>query len=281
MNRRQTQQQRLALARRRQSRPRALEPGEAAWIGLLPCALLVLAAIVLLGPPLGETFLGPGSERFFPRIEVAPEPVEHARYIIALLGAPLLAAVVLLAVRRSIALPARTARVMQDVAQAALFGFLVLCLLALNDVIFTSYRPPSGPNPIFGVSALLAAAALPLLALAGLRANGVAARLAALARETPRRRWTCLFVAILLTATWLLPAVNTETSIANAHGNNLIPWDMDETFAILDGRTPLHDYHAMYAQLWPYVAASVLALVGSPTVGVWTVVMTTVTVEEG
>ncbi len=35
-------------------RVRALAPGEAAWVALVPCALVALGAILLLGPPLGH-----------------------------------------------------------------------------------------------------------------------------------------------------------------------------------------------------------------------------------
>ena len=34
---------------------------------------------------------------------------------------------------------------------------------------------------------------------------------------------------------------------------------LDETYAILNGRTPLADFTAQYGSLWPYLPAAVLA----------------------
>ena len=50
---------------------------------------------------------------------------------------------------------------------------------------------------------------------------------------------------------------------------------MSETFAVLDGRTPLADFHSQYSQLWPYAAAIVLSLT-SATTAVWTTSMATI-----
>jgi hypothetical protein len=51
---------------------------------------------------------------------------------------------------------------------------------------------------------------------------------------------------------------------------------MNETFAVLDGRTPFVDFHAQYGQLLPYVAAAIMALAGSATIGAWTLIMTSI-----
>ena len=74
---------------------RVLTPGELAWIAAIPCALLTLAAIVLLGPALGHAFLMPRRGVLWPTIGAQPQPEEHGRFLAGLLGAPLLAAVVL------------------------------------------------------------------------------------------------------------------------------------------------------------------------------------------
>ena len=44
---------------------------------------------------------------------------------------------------------------------------------------------------------------------------------------------------------------------------------MSEAFAVLNGRTPLVDYHSQYAQLVPYLAAGAMHLSGT-SVGSWT-----------
>ena len=61
-----------------------LSTGESAWIAALPCALVLLAIVVLLGPPLGRALFEPtGAEhiwrRFYSLRGVRPEPIEHAR----------------------------------------------------------------------------------------------------------------------------------------------------------------------------------------------------------
>jgi hypothetical protein len=82
----------------------------------------------------------------------------------------------------------------------------------------------------------------------------------------------CLVAAAVLTAMWLLPDVATEHTTANGPFPDLPPWAMGDTYAILDGRTPLVDFHAVYAQLWPYVAALPMAVLGD-TIGVFTIAM--------
>ena len=40
-------------------------------------------------------------------------------------------------------------------------------------------------------------------------------------------------------------------------------WTLNDAFAVLDGRTPLVDYHLIYAKLLPYPAALVLLAFGT------------------
>ena len=62
---------------------------------LLPCALLTAVAIAVLGPPLGHLLPAASRRAFWRHAWLAPEPVEHARYLLALAGAGLLAGLVL------------------------------------------------------------------------------------------------------------------------------------------------------------------------------------------
>src|SRR6185436_10163453 len=71
-------------------RPRALEPADVAWLAAVPCAALTALAVLLLGPPLATLLPAADLSRFWPRQPLLPEPVEHARYGLALLGPPLL-----------------------------------------------------------------------------------------------------------------------------------------------------------------------------------------------
>jgi hypothetical protein len=65
-------------------------------------------------------------------------------------------------------------------------------------------------------------------------------------------------------AVWLLAAVQTDRAIGDSAGPNL-PWTLNDALAVLDGRTPLVDYHLIYAKLMPYPAALVLAVFGTTT----------------
>jgi len=251
------------------ARARPLEVGELAWLVVLPCGVLVALAIVLLGPPLGHAFLAPRGDRFWPNTEVHPEPVEHARFLLALAAAPLGVAAVLALARRPPALRPQPARALVALAQWCTVLFLALMLLAQHNVLLRSYAPPGQPVAIFTVATIVAAAALAALLAYGLRQRRLVARLAGLAHETRARRIGCLVVVVLLIAVWLSAAFNTEHSIGRAESNHLIPWDMAETFAVLNGRTPLVDFHSQYAQLLPYLSAGSLRIVGT-SVGAWT-----------
>jgi hypothetical protein len=249
--------------------PRPLEPAEVAWLAVLPCAAVVVAAILLLGPPLGDAIFAPGADRFWPATEVHPEPVEHARFLLALLGAPFGAAVVVAAARRPVRMRPPLVRTLVVLAQGCTVLFLALMLLAQHDVLLRAHAYAVLPVDVFSVPTIAAAAALaPLLAFALLRRE-LLERVAGLARETRGRHAGCLIVAVALIAVWLTAAFNTEHTISTAEANHLIPWDMAETFAVLNGRTPLVDFHSQYAQLMPYLAAAALRVAGT-SVGAWT-----------
>jgi hypothetical protein len=258
-------------------RVRTVAPAEVAWILLAPCALATVAVVALLGPPLGHALLGPGSERLWPTAIPAPEPVEHGRYFLSLLGPPALAAVVLAGVRRPLSARGDVVRGLVLAGQVALVAFLALCLAAQNDVLLSADRPGLwDPTRYFTVATLLVALALPAAALGLLaRSPAVVARIAGLARETRARRAAGVAVAALFAAIWLLTAFDADGSIGNtATGvQGHILWSMDETFAVLNGRTPLVDFHPEYGQLWPYAVAALMSLLGT-SLGVYTAIMT-------
>ncbi len=256
---------------------RTLAPADAAWAAVLPCAAATLAALLLLGPPLGRALLAPDGIRFWPAAEVVPEPTEHARYLIALLGPALLAGVVLAAVQGRRAVRRDGAlRAAVLAGQLATAAFAVLCLLVQLNVLGRSYDPlRSRPDRLFTPTTLVAAAALTALALVAARRQPVRDAVLRLARDPRRLRIACALLATGLTALWLSSAFNTDATIARAELDNLIPWDMSETFAVLDGRTPLVDFHSQYAQLLPYLGAAPMALLGTSSLGAWTAIMLT------
>jgi hypothetical protein len=254
-------------------RPRLLEAADLAWLGAVPCAVALIAAIVLLGPPLARLQPAADPSRFWPGQPLQPEPVEHARYAIALLGPPLLAAVVLVGTARRMTLRPALVRALRSAAGAVAVAFLVLCLLAQDSVLLHANVPPAQAIRFFDLPTLATAAALALLLVAALRTIPALRRPA-----VPERRAVaaaCLLLAAALTAAWVVTAVETDVTVGAPPGNDLLSWDMSEAFAVLDGRTPLVDFHAQYSQLWPFLAAGAMALLGA-TIAVWTTTMATI-----
>ncbi len=244
---------------------------------MLPCALVTALVVALLGPPLGHAFLGPSDVTFWPETVPAPEPVEHGRYVLSLLGPALLAAAVLASAHWGARAGDALARRLAIATQLLLAAFVALCFAAQYDVLVSAYRPQWEAHVrYFTIPTLLVALALPALLLATMRRPSAAALVARLVRETPARRVVALLAAVLFTAAWLLTAVNADGSLANIAPGvaGHILWSMDEPFAILNGRTPLVDYHAQYGQLVPYLAAGTMAVFGA-SIGVFTITMVT------
>ena len=67
-------------------RVRALTPAELAWAALLPCALIAVAAILLLGPALGHALFRPSADALWPptwwEAQGQPEPVEREALVV-------------------------------------------------------------------------------------------------------------------------------------------------------------------------------------------------------
>jgi hypothetical protein len=265
---------------RASSRRRAITPAEAAWIAVAPCALLTLAAIVVLGPLLGEALLqpDPAREAFWPVIGAVPWPAQRGRFLTGLLGPPLLVATVLASahprVQAGLRLHDGAIRMLVIVGQAALATFVLVCFAAQHDVVLSADFVQSPHFEYFTWPTLLVALALPLPALALLRHERVERFLRRQLRETPARRVLCLIAAALYAAIWLLTAINLDSSIGNTNPAvwRHLAWTIDEPFAVLDDRTPLVDFHAQYGQVWAYLAAAPMALLG-PTVGTYSITM--------
>ncbi|MBS1869066.1 MAG: hypothetical protein JSS99_05340 [Actinobacteria bacterium] len=236
----------------------------AAWLCALPCAAVAAIAIVVLGPPLGRLMTpSPGAFTFL--VEelpfIRPEPTEHARYLLAL-AAPLLGALaIVLAPRWQPRIPVRVAEAGALATQALLAGLVVAATVAQAH---RSFGPPykgGEEHPFhlayFTTATLVVAGLLAVLALVAMRDARIRRRAASLLRESRGRRWIALAVAAAATAIWLLPAVNSDASIALAPEDLLyhLAFPFDETFAVLNGRTPLADFTAQYSSLWPYVVA--------------------------
>jgi len=244
-------------------RVRRLRSAEAAWIAALPCALVLVAAIVWLGPPLGRALPGPGSDTLWPReapyVFGHPEPVKHARFLLALTGPLLLVGAIRAGARRGVELSPRAIRALVLLAQAALVAVLVAAVLGQHELL----RGGASPIwPILGYGKIAAAGALALLLLIAMRRPPVARLAARATHEVGWLRVACVAVAVVAASCWLFTAVQTDRSLGDV---GALYWTMNDAFAVLDGRTPLVDYHALYAQLVPYLPAATLGVLGGTT----------------
>jgi hypothetical protein len=260
----------------------ALALGETAWLVALPAALLALGAIVVLGPPLGHLLFPDPSIAFWPTatptLAIRPEPVEHARFLLAIAAPVALAGLLAWLAARARA-PPRTAALdlLAQGSQLVLVAFLALSLIAQRTLTYSAiYSGRPFHAVFFTVPTLVAAALLTALLAWGLGRAGVVERARAWARDTPRRTTAASAIAALLVGVWLLTALNGEHTIRNANigvYGNYTYW-IDETFAVLNGRPPLVDLHAQYAQLVPYLSAGLMALLGT-SVAAYSAIMAT------
>jgi hypothetical protein len=247
---------------------RALTSAEVAWLASVPCTIGLVAAIVLLGPPLGH-LLTPGH---LPAIwdydyyVASPEPVEHARYLIALLGPLLLSGAVIAARRRGRSLRASWATAFASHAcEALLAGFFVVCVFAQRRFLYGSVYAGPLHRVYFTPPTLVVALLLALAVIAGLHVDRIRNGFARLLRETRARRFAGLGVAVLFTALWELTAIQLDGSAGagNFAVSVSMPFWLDEAFGVLNGLTPLVDFNSQYSHLWPYVGAGAMELFGA------------------
>jgi hypothetical protein len=248
-----------------------VEPAALAWLLAVPVALVAIALIVLLGPPLGRALHSGANPYTFWRDlswAVVAEPTEQGRFLLAL-AAPLLFAGALAATaRRGLALPPRVAAVAVPLAQIALLAFAVVCIVVQQRLVYEVpiYQPSVSHRwRYFTPATLVAAGVLAAGAFVVLDRPAWRARVASWLRETDRRRLVAALLAGLLTVIWLLHAVNTDSSImgSSSHEWGPVQFTLDETYAVLNGRTPLVDFTAQYGSLWPYLSAAALAVFGT------------------
>ena len=241
----------LAEARRRL----ALAPEDLSWLGTIALAVALVAAASWIAPQLAKLYPDPADDVFAVWRElIAPEPVEQARALLVLAAPFLLAGcVAALATRR----PARASLDPLLVgAQVVALGLVMMAVVEQerrSGFLPLDYFDPlllSVPNLVAGVliGVLLTAALLrwgehPPQALEriGGRFTGV--------------KGVASAIAVLVTAIWLLPAVVTDgTMVAGgpiAAGH--IPVQAEDYLAVVNGRTPLVDYIAQYANLLPLI----------------------------
>ncbi len=268
---------------RSSARPRRpATASEIAWLALVPCAVVTVTAMLLLGPslgallPSGQATPWPSARRYF-----LPEPTELGRYLVALAGPLLLVAAVALGLRRRLEVGPSVARWVTGV-QALAVAFGIGCIVSQYatrfESLYTQMAATSSRTVYFTVATLVAAAAIAAAVAAAARSPQVRARAGLLLRETPRRHAAAWVVVVVAVAISVLPAVSFEHTILRAAYNNRLHlmFTIDETYAVLDGRSPLADFAAQYGSLWPYGLAAAMRAVGD-SVGSYTVLTSLLT----
>ncbi len=250
-----------------------LTGGERVWLAALPCALALIALIVVLGPPLGHLLASAtGTVRFWPQTRsegfVRPEDTEHARYALALLGPVLLGGATLALARARLRLPRRVVVALVTAGRAALVGVVVAAIVEQHRMTY-NFHLTEADTPsravYFTVPTLLTGIALAVIVAFALHRRPLAVSLGRLGRERTATRAAALAAAVAFIALWLLAAFNTDATLVRVNEDvwlNVAFW-IDEPFAILNGQAPLVDFHAQYGQLWAYLAAGTLALFGA------------------
>jgi hypothetical protein len=239
--------------------------------------------MLVLGPPLGRLLAPAGDARFWPEIAwmVRPEPTEHARYLIALTLPLLIAAATIAAGRWLPRLPSRGRAIAVAAVQALFAALFVAAYVRQVHLRFGAlYTQDQGviqlryfTTPTLVAAALLAGATLVVLYRA--RWRDAAERLM---RDSSARRTAVVLLAFAATAVWMLHTVYTDGAIANAPEDVRfhVSFPLDETFAVLNGLTPLVDYSSQYGSLWPFVVALPMLAFGK-TLLVFTLVMSLLT----
>jgi hypothetical protein len=257
----------------------------AAWLCAIPCVLAVLVVGWLLGPPLGRLLTPSAGAYTFTRDyskAVLPEPTEHARYLIALSLPLLISFVTVLSPRWLARLPRRLTQTDVVTGVQALFAaLLVTCYVVQVHLRFGAvYTQDQGVIQLryFKATTLLVAALMTGVLLSVLWHERLRAVAVALLRDTRARRIAVLLVAVLATAIWLLHAVESDHTLANASEDMRfhISFPLDETFAVLNGLTPLVNFSAQYGSLWPFVVALPMLAFGK-TVLTFSIVMSALT----
>jgi hypothetical protein len=233
----------------------------AAWLLAVPCAAIAILLVVLLGPPLSRV-LYPAQLPFtlLPNVNARPEPVEGTRYLLSLVAPLLLVAAVAFAARR-MPLPQRPARVGVLTVQVLAAALIVAC--------FVKQREAGWQLAFFEPWQLLAAIPIAAVLLLAARHGWLDPR----PGERRARRLAALAAAVTITAVWFLAFLNTDQSIWWSGEIYNSAFQFDETFAVLNGLTPLVDFTPAYGSALSYAIAAWMLLAGKTlftyTIAMW------------
>jgi hypothetical protein len=244
-------------ARKRAERPSA---EDLAWIGAIAGALLLGVAYVTLAPLLSHLYPAPDHDVFaIWQGQIIPETHEEVRAMLTL-GAPILLALVIATIgsRR----PPR--RALDPVILGAQFIGVALLVVAVlkqertSGFLSVDYFDQYLLSPANLIAGVLIGIGLTTLVL---RWSGRLPPWAVRIGEALRSKgWLAFGLAALATTIWLLPSVVTDTTInrSGAIAIGHIPIQGEDYFAAVNGRTPLVDFIADYANLLPLLVAPIL-----------------------
>jgi hypothetical protein len=236
-----------------------------AWLGPIAGAVVLAAAFAWLAPALAKHYPAPNYDVFAQwKPAIRPEPLEEVRAMLAL-GAPFVlgAIIVALGTRRS---PRRSLDPVIVGAQVIGVGLLVVAVLEQprqSGFFPLDYFKPyllSVPVLVAGVLIGLAMTAI------ALRWSGrLPASISRIGDRLAGRGWLALVIAVLATVVWILPAVVTDGTVSQAGqlAAGHIPVQSEDYFSVVNGRTPLVNYIAQYANLLPLILEPVLKTFGS------------------
>jgi hypothetical protein len=226
-------------------------------LAAVPAAALTIVAILLIGAPLGRVLFPVKTLDFWPSALAAvdPKPTEQARYLIALGGAIL----VPLAIIANARWPLPRSRLGRPAALLVQLVFvLILAVGTLCHEGSLNLDLEYFTLPTILVALLIGAVCT--LVISWRPAFSRARKLLLL--DSRAVRWGAAAIALLATVAWVLPAIQLDGTVANAHPATTtdLVYTFDEGLSVLNGHTPLVNYVAQYGSLWPYVVAFPLHL---------------------
>ena len=236
---------------------------DVAWIGSALGALVLVAALLWLAPALDGLSPDP-SYPFFSvwQSAVQPEPLESVR-LLALAAPFALAGVVCCLGPRS---PAD---------HRFDWALIAVQVIGIALVVWAVLEQESGPyfpepadyfEPLLLSTPVLVAGVLIGAGLCWLLISGPGRFDRLLGGRSPSSSGAAAWiVAVVVTILWLLPAVVTDANVASSGSlaSSHIPTWANDYFAVVNGRVPLVDYGAQYAQLLPLVVAPAIDALGN------------------
>ena len=185
----------------------------------MPCALVTVLAMLVLGPALGRLLPDSPGTPWPGALHLRPEPTEHGRYL-PLVAAPLLLTAAIALGRGRLRVGASIGRWIAGVQVAGAL-FLVACLVFQRQTTFEV--PYSGASTgtsfrtvYFTIPTLAVACAVAVAIAAAVRDRRTVERTRSLLRDAPRRRMLVWVAVTLMVAITVLPAIELEGTIAHA-----------------------------------------------------------------